>query len=549
VSDARLVPVGDGALRIELAGGERIDSGVNARAIALAALLREAALAGVYDVVPTYRSVNVYFDPLHTDLDRIHQFTGTALQRVSQSSVIAGRLIQIAVKYGGSEGPDLGEVAAWGGLTEQEVVARHSGTDYRVFMMGFVPGFPYLGTVDRQIAMPRRDVPRRRVEAGAVGIAGQQTGIYPAATPGGWRLIGRTAARLVDFKRPQPFLVAPGDMIRFEPVPLYEEDGPKTEERLNSVEGAAIGVVKPGLFTTIQDEGRRGFQAHGVPVAGPMDPFSHRLGNALVGNSRDAATLEMTLGGPELEFEDERLVAVTGASFAVLVDEQRRSTGTPFVVPRGARLRFGERMTGARAYLAVEGGIDVPPVLGSRATHVASAMGGINGRALTAGDRLPLGHKRSVSSRRHRTASVRSALTTPARLRVLQGPDTRSFAADAFTALQASVYTVGADSDRMGFRLNGAVLPHSKYGDILSEATPPGALQVPASGQPMLLMADRQTTGGYPVLATVITADLPAAAQLAPGDAVTFAACTLREALAALIAQERALLAAAGTWA
>jgi allophanate hydrolase subunit 2 len=152
-----------------------------------------------------------------------------------------------------------------------------------------------------------------------------------------------------------------------------------------------VTVLKAGLLTTVQDAGRWGFQARGVPVAGPMDPVAHRVANALVGNAREAALLEVTLLGPELEFDDERLVAVTGADFELMLDGRPAPAYGPFTVSAGPRLRFGARRIGARAYLAISGGIDVAPTLGSRATHLVSAMGGVNGRALVAGDRLPLG--------------------------------------------------------------------------------------------------------------------------------------------------------------
>lgn len=307
---------------------------------------------------------------------------------------------------------------------------------------------------------------------------------------------------------------------------------------------ANVSVIKPGMLTTVQDMGRWGLQALGVPVAGPMDPVSHRLANALVGNGRDAALLEVTLLGPELEFEDERLVAVTGADFDLSLDGRPAPLRAPFTVSAGSRLRFGARRRGARGYLAVSGGITVTPVLGSRATHLVSVMGGVSGRALIAGDRLPLG----VGSR-----SSRAALPLPperesrsdhhATLRVLPGPQLEYFRPDAIAILQSAPYVVGQDSDRMGFRLEGPRLTHARSADIISDATPLGVLQVPASGQPILLMADRQTTGGYPKIATVIAADMAIAGQLAPADTITFALCTMAEALKALITQERALMA------
>jgi antagonist of KipI len=307
---------------------------------------------------------------------------------------------------------------------------------------------------------------------------------------------------------------------------------------------AVLRVIKPGMLTTIQDAGRWGFQARGVPVAGPMDPVSHRLANALVGNVREAAALEITLLGPELEFEDERLVAVTGAEFEITLDGKAVRGNAPFVVTAESRLRFGERRRGARAYLAISSGIAVSPMLGSRSTHLVSAMGGAAGRALAAGDRLPLGDPRKVEGAV--LAPQPAAVPLPerhARLRVLPGPQRDYFSGDALEVLQSAPYAIGQNSDRMGYRLEGPRLTHARGADIISDATPLGVLQVPASGQPILLMADRQTTGGYPKIATVISADVAVAGQLGPADTISFAVCTPAEAMAALIAQERALMA------
>jgi biotin-dependent carboxylase-like uncharacterized protein len=307
---------------------------------------------------------------------------------------------------------------------------------------------------------------------------------------------------------------------------------------------SAVRVVKAGMLTTIQDRGRWGLQSHGVPVAGPMDPVSHRLSNALVGNDADAAGLEVTLLGPQLEFEDERVVAVAGAQFEITLDGKAMPTHAPFVVPAQSHLRFGARLRGARAYIAIAGGVVVPAMLGSRSTHLISAMGGIGGRALRAGDHLPLGDARHA--RGAAPALLRPIVPLPeggARIRVLAGPQREYFTDDALDLLQSGPYTIAENSDRMGFRLIGPRLSHSRGADIISDATPLGVLQVPASGQPILLMADRQTAGGYPKIATVITADIGVAGQLCPGETITFEVCTPGEAVAALIAQERALMA------
>ena len=313
-----------------------------------------------------------------------------------------------------------------------------------------------------------------------------------------------------------------------------------------------LHVIKPGMLTTVQDRGRWGLQSRGVPVAGPMDPCSHRLANALAGNDADQATLEVTLVGPELEFDDERLVAVAGAEFELTVDGRPAPMCAALHVANGSRLRFGRRSRGARAYLAIAGGISLPKILGSRATHLISAMGGLGGRALKAGDELPLGQP-TRPPRTSRAMPREPVLTIPegrATVRVLPGPQGEYFATGALDALQSAPYRIASSSDRMAFRLEGPALAHARGADIISDATPLGVLQVPASGQPILLMADRQTAGGYPKIATTISADIGLAGQLGPGDMISFAVCSPREAMAALIAQERALMtveAAAGS--
>lgn len=300
----------------------------------------------------------------------------------------------------------------------------------------------------------------------------------------------------------------------------------------------ALLIIRPGMLTTVQDLGRWGWQESGVPVAGPMDAYSHRLANRLVGNPEDAAALEITLIGPEVEASDAVTCVVAGAHFEASVGGEPIDTSQPFVVPAGGRLRFGARSRGARATLAVRGGIAVPPLMGSRSTSVVSRMGPVSGRQLIAGDVLPIGPASLT------TVACGPALMMPeggARLRCLRGPHDGMFAAEGLETLFKSRYLVTVQSNRMGYRLEGPALRHLAGADILSDATPIGSLQVPASGQPILLMADRQTTGGYPKIITVITADLPLAGQLAPGEWIEFQECTRDDAVQALRRQEAAL--------
>ncbi len=301
---------------------------------------------------------------------------------------------------------------------------------------------------------------------------------------------------------------------------------------------ATLSVVRPGMLTTVQDLGRWGYQSRGVPVAGPMDVYSHRRANRMVGNAEAAAALEITLVGPELRAVGDALCAVAGAQFHIEVDGKAVDTRDCFQVRNGQTVRFGARTLGARETLAVRGGFDVPAVLGSRATSVVTRTGPFGGRALRPGDALPIGTHLGDSRR------AGTPLPLPAggvQLRLLPGPDEALFTPAARQALVGTRFTVSPQSNRMGYRLLGGCVPPSAHAELLSSATPVGSLQVPASGEPILLMADRQTTGGYPRVATVISADLPLAGQLAPGDWIEFVMCTLVEALDALREQEIAL--------
>jgi len=222
VNHYRIVPAGDSVLIVEFE--ERIDPGVNARAIACANAIDAARIDGVRDVVPTYRSVAVYFDPLHTDSDALMERIAHEAEQPPQAAAAAPATVRIPVCYGGEFGPDLASVATFAGVPSDEVVRLHSAATYRVFMLGFVPGFAYLGLVDERIAMPRHSTPRVRVPAGSVGIAGVQTGIYPAETPGGWQLIGRTPSKPFDPWRSEPFLMKAGDAVQFYPIDRAEFD-------------------------------------------------------------------------------------------------------------------------------------------------------------------------------------------------------------------------------------------------------------------------------------------------------------------------------------
>ena len=297
-----------------------------------------------------------------------------------------------------------------------------------------------------------------------------------------------------------------------------------------------LSILRPGILTTVQDLGRWGFQSRGVPVSGALDWYSHRLANRLLGNDVAMATLEVTLMGPHVRFDSDTTFAITGAEFHVTLDDARIEMNTVIHARSNAILKIGDRLRGARAYVGVAGGIEVPEVLGSRSTHVLTAMGGYEGRALKAGDVVRIG----ASGRGHGAITHRPIPFAPvsATVRVIPS-DARLFA-----HIASQRFRISPQSNRMGYRLEGTPVADAPTGELISTAVPTGAIQVPPTGQPILLMHDHATTGGYAIAATVITADLPLAGQLAPGDWVEFEACSLDAARTAL-AQREAMLDAA----
>ncbi|MCF6509271.1 biotin-dependent carboxyltransferase family protein [Blastococcus sp. MG754426] len=280
-----------------------------------------------------------------------------------------------------------------------------------------------------------------------------------------------------------------------------------------------LTVLAPGPFATVQDAGRTGWASIGVPRSGAADRPAAALANRLVGNDPAAAVVEATAGGLRVRAERTLLVAVTGAPVPVVVDGRPAPFAAPTTLRPGAVLALGTPRVGLRSYLAVRGGIDVPPVLGSRSTDTLSGLGP---PALAAGRRLPVGGLAGEEP----VVDVAPVAGPPERpvLRLLPGPRRDWFDGAAWPALISGAWEVAADSDRVGLRLAGPRLRRARDGELASEGLVPGALQVPPDGAPVLFLADHPVTGGYPVLAVVVTADLPVAAQLRPGDRVRFRA-------------------------
>lgn len=296
-----------------------------------------------------------------------------------------------------------------------------------------------------------------------------------------------------------------------------------------------IEVLAGGPQTTVQDLGRSGYRASGVPGAGAMDRFALAAANLLVGNHPNAAGLEILLGGLRLRFLAPLVVSIAGADLGAELDGAACPLWATLHVSSNSILDFTVRRIGARAYLAIRGGFDVPPMLGSCSTYLPGGWGGFGGRPLRAGDRLQAAVSEAVRIvERWAPPERRPGYTSVPALRCVVGPDNAHFTADALRRFFDAPYRVSAAADRMGYRLEGPVLGTLGEGMLPSAGVLPGAIQVPAHGQPILLMADAQTTGGYPVIATVIGADLPLAAQLLPGDAIRFRSVSVDTATTAI---------------
>ncbi|TDK24557.1 5-oxoprolinase/urea amidolyase family protein [Arthrobacter crusticola] len=455
--------------------------------------------------------------------------------------------IDIEVVY---DGADLAEVARHAGLSESGVVEAHTSQDWTAAFGGFAPGFAYLTGGDRRLEVPRRTSPRTSVPAGSVALAGGYSAVYPRESPGGWQLIGRTAAVLWDLGRDVPALIRPGDRVRFTAVresistsaPPRAASAPgsgalparrdrRASRKISTpTPGPGAFVVETGLSSLLEDLGRPGYAALGVAGSGALDRGSCRQANRLVGNPPGAAVIESLLGGLVLEARLELVLAVTGAPAPLTVNSPggtRRSVDTcsPFLLRAGERLAVGAPTDGLRTYTAVRGGWEAAPVLGSRSTDVLSGLGPLplaRGGFLRAGTApgSAVGHPELPSS-----------VSRPAVLRIVPGPRADWFADGEPARLCAVWWTVTPQSNRVGLRLEGPALRRVKSGELPSEGAVRGALQVPPSGLPVLFLADHPVTGGYPVIGVVISEDLDRAAQLPPGAEVRFEASSGRSPL------------------
>lgn len=309
-------------------------------------------------------------------------------------------------------------------------------------------------------------------------------------------------------------------------------------------------VVEPGLLSSIQDNGRRGHQESGMIISGVMDTFSLRIANYLVGNPEDEAVLEITLTGPTIEFQEDQLIAICGADFSATINDKPAPLWRPVAVKKGSTLHMKFSKVGCRGVIAVGGGFNVPEVLGSKSTYLRAEIGGYEGRSLEKEDVIEVG-ERSLSTQRIFESilnnpvdwSVSSAYTSDVYsrsvMRVIPGKQYQDFTEESRTSFLGQDYKISKKSDRMGFRLDGEDLACRLNGDMLSEGVAFGTIQVPADGQPIILLADRQTLGGYPKIGQIASVDLPALIQKKPGESISFEEISIQEAQVLFKKRER----------
>jgi KipI family sensor histidine kinase inhibitor len=518
--NARVIMLGDSAWLVEWPGAEELDARIHEVHSLMHALHHAPDRpAGVSSMIAAFESLAVRYDPCVANGHVVREWIMEWLSKPAKPMGGAGELHEIPVCYGGRHGPDLQAVAEELGITTDEVVGIHSAAEYTVAMVGFAPGFPYLTGLPEKLDVPRLVTPRNRVDAGAVAIAGGQAGIYPCASPGGWRVLGRTGMRLFDPQRETaPSLLTPGDRVRF--VPVDRLDSPPLDDA-GFPHGGDIEVVEPGFATTVQDAGRPDFEHVGVSPGGALDREALRVANMLLGNPEGAAALELCVKGPTLRFERSTSVVLVGADASGGLRHGRSQA-----VAAGEVLDIGALIGGLRAVLAVAGGIDAPELMGSRATDVRAGFGG---RALLAGGRLQFGDSGAPPPS---CAGVSLARThgRDLEIRFIDGPQANWFANDTRRRFEQVFFEVTTRQDRMGARLHGERLDLAEHREMRSQPVATGSIQIPPDGRPMVLFAERQTHGGYPQIGCVITADLPKLVRALPGTRIHFRRITLEDA-------------------
>ena len=533
----KLVPQGDLGLLVYL--GEGISPELNARVHALAGALRNDPDPCMQEIVPAYHCLQIILNPGPVDRTRLEDWVLGKYRGLGEVKAVGGRLVELPTVYGGQHGPDLDFVASHTGLGREEVIKRHSSRDYLCYLVGFSPGFPFLGGLDPALETPRLDSPRLDLPVGSVGIAGRQAGIYPLGGPGGWQVLGRSPALVYDPRRDNPTLVKAGDLVRFTPVGSAEFPDPPPADGPPWIDGEPVfEVIQPGAFTLVQDAGRKGYWDIGVPGCGALDKFSLRAANALLGNGPDSAALEITLLGPKLKALAPVTVALCGSDLGMRVDKQPAPAWRAVSLEAGQVIDFNGPKKGLRAVLATGGGLSSPLVLGSRSAYPLGRMGGPlkRGQVLKAFGRGPAPKASAVPD------GLRPAETRAITVRVIPGPNQGNVSAKGIETFYSSNYWLTQDTDRRGLRLKGpkVELAPDLPDSILSEPNMPGIVQVPSGGQPIILL-NEQTMGGYAKIATVISADLDSLARAMPGDSIRFQAVDLDQAARASAGRRKAL--------
>ncbi len=485
---------------------KELEAQANIRLHALCKELLKNLIVGITDLYPGYVNLYVEFDAAIVNRSRVRAWVRKHLEHLEITT--SAREVIVPTRY---DGEDLAWVAAQTNLSIAEVMQRHSQRTYRLYMLGFAPGQPLMGTLDDALYLPRRATPRKKVHANAVAIAVSQTTIYSLPTPGGWHLLGTALESAYNPHREQPFLFSPGDSVRF--VPSDGATPPDVEplELLPSEPHLPVfRVEEAGLLDLVLDEGRFFGARFGLARSGPMDARSAQLANAVVGNNKNETLLELTLNGPVLTALRDVVIGFAGFGMTCLLDGEEIPLATSVVVKVGQCLSFKSSSIGARAYLGVAGGLEANSFMDS---HSVDLQGRI-GRALKVGDVLGLG---KIYQARAGFSAYRTAFPERIRVRLLAGPQATP---EALEALCSGEFTVSS-LDRMGVRLGGNKVPGK---EIISEATPLGAVQITNNGDPILLLSDRGGIGGYAKPAVIHPLDLPKVAQLRPGQKLSFIA-------------------------
>jgi KipI family sensor histidine kinase inhibitor len=446
------------------------------------------------------------------------------------------RTIEIPVCF---DGPDLEDIAETTTLTVGQVASAVEHAELRVAYLGFAPGFSYIeGLASPLSGVPRRASPRTSVAAGSVAIAGGYIGIYPRSSPGGWNVIGRTNMSLFDPLVPPYATLQPGDKVRFAAVEELDSTFPASPSanRPRRSSGRFIVIEDPGVLTTLQDAGRVAMGRLGVPRAGPADADMMRVANLLVGNAPGAGVLESTISGPAVRFSSDGSSYAVVVGAAVEVDGRQVKPGAVFEVPAHGLVSVGASV-GLRSYMACSGGITGPEMFGSCATDLLSGLGF---GPLIRLDELGLGQP-------GRPRGYAAGIERHPTVRIVPGPD--QFDRESLSRWTEEPFIVSTDSNRIGVRLERLERLEGHDGATIGEALTEvsvgsygmieGAVQIPPSGDPIVLLADHATMGGYPVCATVISSDLGAVAQARPGDEITFELVSLEEALEARSSLDR----------